>query len=64
MEKTVVVDVMESKIKHEINEVLKPLELKVEKIEFDYKERLLLTINLETIPISQVVWGYTIYFAP
>ncbi|NLK68312.1 MAG: hypothetical protein GX283_04020 [Clostridiaceae bacterium] len=55
MEKTVVVDVMESKIKHEINEVLKPLELKVEKIEFDYKERLLLTINLETIPISQVV---------
>ncbi len=52
MERTVVVDVMESKIKHEIDEVLKPLELKVEKINFDYKERLLLTINLETISFS------------
>ncbi|NLM11488.1 MAG: hypothetical protein GX213_12065 [Clostridiaceae bacterium] len=48
MEKALIVDVLEKLIKKDINEALKPMELRVEKIEFDFNERMFLTINLET----------------
>jgi hypothetical protein len=58
---TLVVDVMRNRLKKEINEVLKPMDLQVGKMEFIFLEKLLLTINLEAVKnteeedISQVV---------
>ncbi len=58
---TLVVEVMRKRLEKEINEALKPMELQVEKMEFHFMEKLLLTIQLETVPapktneISQVV---------
>jgi hypothetical protein len=46
---TLVVEVMQKRLEKEINEVLKHLELKVERIEFNYMENLALTINLESL---------------
>jgi len=58
---TLVVDVMRNRLRKEINEALKPMELQVGKMEFIFLEKLLLTINLEALKdpeaenISQVV---------
>ncbi|MDI9483463.1 MAG: hypothetical protein QM315_09815 [Bacillota bacterium] len=58
---TLVVEVMRNRLKKEINEVLKPMELQVGKMEFIFLEKLSLTINLEALKdtesedISQVV---------
>jgi len=58
---TLVVEVMRNRLKKEINEVLKPMELQVGKMEFVFLEKLSLTINLEALKapeaedISQVV---------
>lgn len=58
---TLVVEVMRNRLEKEINEVLKPMELQVGKMEFVFLEKLLLKINLETLKdseaesISQVV---------
>lgn len=45
------VEILQEKLEDEINVVLKQLELKVDKMEFDFKERLALVINLKTIPL-------------
>jgi hypothetical protein len=58
---TLVVEVMRNRLKKEINEALKPMELQVGKMEFIFLEKLSLTINLEALKdtesedISQVV---------
>ncbi|HEY8500411.1 MAG TPA: hypothetical protein VIL89_07315 [Clostridia bacterium] len=58
---TLVVEVMRNRLKKEINEALKPMELQVGKMEFVFLEKLSLTINLEALKapeaeeISQVV---------
>lgn len=49
MKKTLVVEVMQKLIEQEINEALKPLDLQVEKMEFNLNEKLSLIINLESI---------------
>ncbi|NLG87865.1 MAG: hypothetical protein GX494_01400 [Clostridiaceae bacterium] len=50
---TLVVEVMRNRLEKEINEVLKPMELQVGKMEFIFLEKLLLTINLEAIKSSE-----------
>lgn len=50
MVKSIAVEVLEKRIKQEIDEALKPMELHVDKIEFTFDERLLLIINLESFP--------------
>ncbi|NLY18367.1 MAG: hypothetical protein GX045_05345 [Clostridiaceae bacterium] len=45
---TLVIEVMQKRLEKEINDVLKHLELHVGKIEFDFKDRLALIINLES----------------
>lgn len=45
---TLVIEVMQKRLEKEINDVLRHLALHVGKIEFDFKERLSLVINLES----------------
>ncbi|AGC69226.1 hypothetical protein Cst_c22660 [Thermoclostridium stercorarium subsp. stercorarium DSM 8532] len=48
MEKTITVEVLEKLIRKDMNEALKPMDLKVEKIEFVFDKRMLLTINFRS----------------
>jgi len=50
---TLVVEVMRNRLEKEINEVLRPMELQVGKMEFVFLEKLLLTINLEAVKDSE-----------
>lgn len=49
MKKAELADILEKNIKNDINEALKPMDLRVKKIEFTLNGRMWLTINLETV---------------
>lgn len=47
----IIVEVLQKKLEDEMNKVLRKLELRVDKVEFNCNECLALTINIKTVPM-------------
>lgn len=49
---SIIADLLQKRIEEEMNKVLSRLELKVDKVEFNFSERPAVVINLRTISLS------------